>query len=101
MAVKISRDTARIISNVLHPYVVLSLVVAIIAYQQSPGLVIWAKWTMVALLWAYLLPLIYMWGRATVLVRTTGTQVGLRSFFREQSGEMAILVCIFGIPLCN
>ena len=29
MAVKITRDIAKIISNVLHPYVALSLVVAI------------------------------------------------------------------------
>ena len=98
MAVKMARDIARIISNILHPYVVLSLVVAIIAYQRSPGLGIWAKWTMVALLSAYLFPLIYMQARIAVIVRTTGAQVSLRSFFREQPAEMAILACIFGIP---
>ena len=50
MAVKTAQGTAKIISNVLHPYVVLSVVVAIIAYQQSPDLWVWAKWTGVALL---------------------------------------------------
>jgi len=85
-------------SNVLHPYVVLSLVVAIIAYQQSPGLWLWAKWTMVALFSAYLIPLIYMRARVAIIVRTTGAQVNLRSFFREQPIEMAVLACIFGIP---
>ena len=98
MAVKISRDIARIISNILHPYVVLSLAVAIIAYQQSPSLGIWAKWTMVALLSAYLFPLIYIRVRTAVIVCTTGPQVSLRSFFREQPTEMAILACVFGIP---
>lgn len=98
MAVKMARDIAKIISNILHPYVVLSLVVAIIAYQQSPSLGIWAKWTIVALLSAYLFPLIYMQARVAVIVRTTGAQVKLRSFFREQPTEMAILACIFGIP---
>lgn len=98
MAVKNLRDIAKIISNMLHPYLVLSLVVAVIAYQQSPGLGIWAKWTMVALLSAYLFPLIYMRARAAVIVRTTGTQVSLRSFFREQPNEMVVLACIFGIP---
>ena len=98
MTVKIARDIAKIISNILHPYVVLSLVVAVVAYQQSPSLGIWAKWTVVALLSAYLFPLIYMQARVTVIVRTTGTQVSLRSFFREQPTEMAILACIFGIP---
>ena len=98
MTVKIARDIAKIISNILHPYAVLSLVVAVVAYQQSPSLGIWAKWTVVALLSAYLFPLIYMQARVTVIVRTTGTQVSLRSFFREQPTEMAILACIFGIP---
>ena len=98
MAVKIARDIAKIISNILHPYVVLSLVVAIIAYQQSPSLWVWAKWTMVALFSAYLIPLIYMRARVAVIVRATGAQVNLRSFFREQPTEMAILACIFGIP---
>ncbi len=93
-----ARDIAKIISNVLHPYVVLSLVVAVIAYQQSPSLGIWAKWTMVALLSAYLIPLVYMQARVVIIVHTTGTQVNLRSFFREQPTEMAILACIFGIP---
>ena len=98
MTVKIARGTAQIISNVLHPYVVLSLVVAIIAYQQSPSLLILAKWVMIALLSAYLFPLIYMRARIAIIVHTTGAQVSLRSFFREQPAEMAILACIFGIP---
>ena len=93
-----ARDIAKIISNVLHPYVVLSLVVAVIAYQQSPSLGIWAKWTMVALLSAYLIPLVYMRARVVIIVHTTGTQVNLHSFFREQPTEMVILACIFGIP---
>ena len=98
MAVKIARDIAKITSDILHPYVVLSLVVAIIAYQQSPSLWVWAKRTMVALFSAYLIPLMYMRARAAVIVRTTGAQVNLRSFFREQPTEMAILACIFGMP---
>ncbi len=93
-----ARDIAKIISNVLHPYVVLSLVVAVIAYQQSPSLGIWAKWTMVALLSAYLIPLVYMRARVAIIVHTAGTQVNLHSFFREQPTEMVILACIFGIP---
>ena len=98
MAVKMARGIAKIISNVLHPYVVLSLVVAIVAYQQNPSLWVWAKWTTVALLSAYLIPLIYMRARVAIIVRTTGTQVNLRFFFREQPTEMLILTCLFGIP---
>jgi membrane-associated phospholipid phosphatase len=98
MAVKVGRDIAEVISKILHPYVVLSLVVAAIAYHESPSPGVWAKWTTVSLLSAYLFPLIYMRARAAVVVRTTGVQVGLRSFFREQPSEMALLACIFGIP---
>jgi len=98
MTVKMARGTAKIISNVLHPYVVLSLVVAIIAYQQSPGWWVWAKWTGVALLSAYLIPIIYIRVKVTVTVHATGAQVSTHSFFREQPNEMVILACLFGIP---
>jgi len=98
MAVKMARGTAKIISNTLHPYVALSVVVAVIAYQQSPGLWVWAKWTGVALLSAYLIPVIYMRVRVAVAVHVTEAQVNMHSFFREQPSEMAILACLFGIP---
>ena len=98
MVTKITRGIAKVISSVLHPYVVLSVVVAVVAYQQSPSLLIWAKWTAVALLSAYLLPLIYIRTRLALAVRTTGTQVSSRSLFREQPTEMAIVAGIFGIP---
>jgi len=98
MAVKITRDVAKLISSILHPYVFFSLVVVVIAYHESPSLGIWVKLTAVALLSAYLFPLLYMRARAYVVTRTTGSQVSLRSFFREQPNEMALLACIFGIP---
>ena len=98
MAVKITKDIAKIISNILHPYVVFSLVMAIIAYQESSNPGVWIKWTMVALLSAYAFPLIYMRARIYVVTHTTGSRVSLRSFFREQPSEMALLACLFGIP---
>ena len=98
MTVKMGRDTAKIISNILHPYLVLSLVVAVIAYQESPMMGVWIKWTVVALLSAYLFPILYMQARAYVVTHTTGSQVCFRSFFREQPREMARLACIFGMP---
>ena len=98
MTVKLARGTARVISSILHPYVVLTLVVAVVAYQESLSWGVWARWMAAALLPAYLLPLIYMGARVAMVVRTTGTQVHLYSFFREQPNEMVILACIFGIP---
>jgi hypothetical protein len=98
MTDKIGTNVAKIISGVLHPYVAFSLVVALIAYQENPTMVAWVKWTVVALLTAYLFPLIYMRARIYVVAHTTGSQMSLRSFFREQPAEMALLACLFGIP---
>jgi hypothetical protein len=98
MAVKMARGTAKIISNILHPYVFLSVVVAIIAYQQSPSLWVWVKWTGITLLSAYLIPIIYIRVKVALAVHTSGAQVNVRSFFREKPNEMLILACLFGLP---
>jgi len=93
-----TRNIAKIISNILHPYVVFPLMVVLVAYQVSSVPEAWGKWMVTALLPAYLLPLLYMQTRVTILARTTGTQVTHRSFFREQPNEMLLLACLFGIP---
>jgi len=93
-----TRKIAKIISNILHPYVVFPLVVALVAYQISSVPEAWVKWMLTALLPAYLLPLLYMQTRVTIVARTTGTQVTHRSFFREQPNEMLLLASLFGIP---
>ena len=93
-----TRSIAKAISNVLHPYVILSLVIAFAAYETSPSTGIWAKWTVVTLLSAYLFPVSYMQIKASTSARATGAQISLRSFFREQPNEMLILACLFGIP---
>ena len=59
---------------------------------------VWVKYTLVALIPAYFFPFLYMRARAYAIARTSGEQVNLRSYFREQPAEMAILACIFGIP---
>ena len=91
MPIKTAKDAAKLISKILDPYVVFSVVVAIIAYHESPILGVWVKWTMVALLSAYLFPLVYMGARIYVVTHTTGSEASLRSFFREQPTEMALL----------
>lgn len=91
-------DIARIVSKVLHPYVVFSLVVALVAYEGSPELAVWAKWTTVALLSAYLIPVSYMQAKVAIVARSTGTRASTRSFFREQPNEMLLLASLFGIP---
>ena len=98
MAIKNARDIVKIISNVFHPYLLLTLVVAVIAHQESSILGVWVKYTLVALIPAYFFPFLYMRARVYAIARTTGGQVNPRSFFREQPTEMALLACIFGIP---
>lgn len=98
MKVENLRNTTKIISNILHPYLILSLVVSAIAYQENHNLEIWTKWTLVTLSAAYAFPLIYMRVRTVIATRTTGNQVSFRSFFREQPVEMALLACVFGLP---
>ncbi len=93
-----TRGIVRVISNLLHPYVVLVMVLAMVAYEVSPSLGAWIKWTMVALLSAYLFPLSYMQAKTAIVSRTTGSQMTFRSFFREKPNEMLLLACLFGIP---
>ena len=93
-----TRNIAKIISDILHPYVVFPLVVALVVYQVSSGPEAWGKWMFATLLPAYAFPLLYMQTRVTIFARTTGTQVTHRSFFREQPNEMLLLACLFGIP---
>ena len=93
-----TRNIAKITSNMLHPYVVFPLVVALVTYQISSVPEVWVKWMFATLLPAYLLPLLYMQTRVTIVARTTGTRLTHRSFFREQPNEMLLLACLFGIP---
>ena len=62
-----TRRIAKVASTLLHPYMVLALVVAMIAYEACPSLGVWIKWTMVALLSAYLFPLSYMQAKTAIV----------------------------------
>ena len=96
-----TRRIARVISKLLHPYVCLPIVVALIAYGASPNPGLWIKWTMAALLLAYLPPLLYSYrqARVTAVAQTTG-QVSLGSvpkFVREHPNELSVGACLFGV----
>ena len=89
---------AKLASTALHPYVVFSLAIALVSCEGSASIFVWAKWTAVALLSAYVLPMSYMQTKMAIAARTSGTQISLRSFFREKPNEMLLLACLFGIP---
>lgn len=89
-------EIPKIISYVLHPYVVIIPVVLLLAVSFNPE--DWIKWTVMALLPAYFFPLLYMQMRVVLVARTTGVRMTHRSLFREQPREMFFLVCLFGLP---
>ena len=95
-----TRRIAKVISRLLHPYVCIPLVVALIAYGASPNLGFSVKWT-AALLPAYLFPLLYLYRQAKVaaVAQTATTQVlyGVAHTLREKPNEMSIVTCLFGI----
>ena len=80
-----TRTIARIVSMVLHPYVVPVLVVLMLAISFISD--DWIKWAIIALLLAYLLPLLYIQARVTLVARTAGSQVTHRSLFRILGGH--------------
>jgi hypothetical protein len=90
--------TARVVTNVLHPYVVLPPVVALVAYHGNSAPEVWLKWTICALLPAYIFSLAYMQARVILVAHTTGIQMSFRSLFRERPGELLLLACLFGVP---
>lgn len=93
-----TRKVARVISKLLHPYIVLGVAGAVVAGKVSPSFDIWIKWTMAALLPAYLLPFAYMQTKIVIVTHATGAQMTLRSFFRERPNELLVIACLFAIP---
>ncbi|GEM_PF-1262292 len=93
-----AKKVARGISKLLHPFIVLAVAVAIVAAEVSPSFAVWAKWTMAALIPAYLFPLAYMQTKLVIVTRSTGAQMTLRSFFRERPNELLLIACLFALP---
>jgi len=91
-------STARVISNILHPYVILSLLLVYIAYELSTSTSLWAKWAIITLITAYVIPVFYMRVKVAIVAHSSGSQVELRTFFRERPTEMIVLACLFAVP---
>ena len=89
---------AKAISNLFHPYIVLTLLVVFVAYDVSTSFIFWAKWTMIALLSAYCLPIIYTRLKFAASPRITDAASQSRSIPRNNPNEMLILAALFGIP---
>ena len=94
----ITRKIAKVISKLLHPFIALALAVIIVAAEVSPSFSIWAKWTVAALVPAYLFPLAYMETKIVIITRSTGAQMTLRSYFREKPNELLLVAFLFALP---
>jgi len=96
-----TKRIARVVSKLLHPYVCLPVVVALIAYGASSSLGVAIKWTVVGLLSAYLFPFLYLYRQAKIaaVAQTATAQVlyGVAHILREKPNEMSIVACLFGI----
>ena len=96
-----SEKAARIISKLLHPYLCLPVVLAMIAFGVSSDLGVTIKWTLAALLPAYTFPLLYLYGQAKVVAVARASRIQTLytapRFLRENPNEMSIVACLFGI----
>lgn len=81
MATQESDDhkAARLVSNVLHPWVVLAPVVALATQEAAGEPLEWINWDLLALLPAYVLPLLY----ARIRVSVVSTEQGQKKISQE------------------
>lgn len=100
---KASRSDAtkapRLISNIIHPWVVLVPVLALASYQAVGEPFDCIKWTLLALVPALAFPLIYAKIKSMMLSRRSGSPQKIsRSLFRDSPVQLFIMTGLFGIP---
>lgn len=89
---------ARLISNLLHPWVVLVPVVSLVAYEAAGESLEWLSWALLTLASAFLLPSLYARIRASMLSESGTRQRISRSLFRDNLWDLLIMAALFGIP---
>lgn len=90
--------TAKLVCNILHPWVLLVPIVAVAAYKAVNPASEWVKWTLLTLAVAYVFPLVYTRLRVAALRGGENISAGTRSLLRERPRELLITTCLFGIP---
>jgi hypothetical protein len=91
--------TAKLVSNIFHPWCVLVLVLALAAYQSVGKLPEFIKWTLLAYVPAIVFPLLYAKIRAWMWSQGGNRQKISRSLFRDKPRELFITTGLFGIPV--
>ena len=87
-----------IYSKALHPYVVYTPAIALIAYYATSSWLDWFKWTAITLALIYFFSSAYVYLRIRSMKKPDGSRIRSREFFRERTGEMIIPSLLFIIP---
>ncbi len=90
--------TARLLSNILHPWVLLVPVVAAIAYQAIDEPVERLKWTLLTIVPAVTLPLLYARIRTSMLATAESKPKITRSLVRDDPVQLLVMTGVFSIP---
>ena len=88
----------KLISNFIHPWVVLFPVITLAAYQSVGEPFECIKWTLIAFVPAIVSPLIYAKIRSTMMSRSGNAQKISSSLFRDSTAQLLIMAGLFGIP---
>ena len=87
-----------IYSKALHPYVVYTPAVALIAYFATSSWLDWLKWTAITLVLLYFFSSGYVFLRIRSMKKPDGSRIRSREFFRERTGEMIVPSLLFIVP---
>lgn len=93
-----SYSGVKLVNNVLHPWIVLAIVVAIITYITSPETLGWVGWTFSILASAFVPVYVYTLVKFRRLQRAEKISTGIRDTFRNRPWELLISAFVFGIP---
>jgi len=92
------RRFEEIYSKALHPYVVYTPAVALIAFYATESWFDWFKWTAITLFLLYAFSSGYVFLRMRSMKRPDGGRIHSREFFRERTGEMIVPSLLFIAP---
>jgi hypothetical protein len=91
-------SVAKLVNNVLHPWLILAIVVAVIVYTNTTETLERVGWTLLPLAVAFIPVYVYTLIRFRRLRRTEDIDTGMRDTLRERPHELLISAFVFGIP---
>lgn len=95
---KRAHQIARLVSSILHPWIVLAIIIGLAAYTAASHNGEWVRWILLALLLTYLPAMAYASIRTLSLRRDEGNDNTKLSLMRERPRELLITASLFGFP---